>query len=76
MPGSEIVIITQGGGNRTNAVTGYPYPVGAGDAAENTATSGPPKYCIFTNNAMVTEDIYIPAGDKHNFTEAGAVVVP
>jgi hypothetical protein len=76
MPGSEIVIITQGGGTRTTAVVGYPYPVVAGDAAENVATSGPARYCIFTNTAMVTEDIYVPAGEKHTFTESGAVVVP
>jgi hypothetical protein len=74
MPGAEIVIITQGGGgNRTTATPGIGYPVGIGDAVENEGDAT--GEVAFTNNAMQTEDIFVPAGDKRTFTEAGAVVV-
>ena len=76
MPTSPIIIISGGGGNRTAANTGTPYPITAGDKAENTATSGPDQYCIFTSNAMVTTDIYIPPGGKEVFAQDGALVVP
>lgn len=74
MSGSAIVVIG-GGGNRTQTAYGTPYPITAGDAIENTATSGPDQYCIFTNSAMVTEDVYVSPGEKYTFIESGAVVV-
>ena len=76
MPGSEIVVITQGGGTRTPAVRSVGYPVSAGDAAENIATSGPAVFCVHVNNAMQTTDIYLSPGQKHTFAEAGAFTVP
>jgi hypothetical protein len=77
MPTSPIIIIGgSGGGNRTQAAYGIGYPVVSGDAAENTAISGPDIYCVLVNAAMQTTDIYISPGDKYTFIEAGAFTVP
>lgn len=76
MSGSAIVIIVgSGGGNRTQANYSTPYPVSAGDAIENTAVSGPNVAIAFTDNSMVTTDIYLGPGQKWTFSVGGAIVV-
>lgn len=76
MPGStSIIVIGGGGGNRTQANYSTPYPVVAGDTVENIAISGPNVEVTFTDNNMVTTDIYLAPGQKYTFLAAGAIVV-
>lgn len=76
MPSTPIIIISGGGGgNRTSAAYSTPYPVFVGDAIENTAVSGPTIEVTFTDNAMVTTDIFLSHGQKYTFTADGAIVV-
>ena len=77
MPGSTSIIIigAGGGGNRTQANYSTPYPVYIGDTVENTAISGPNATVSFTDNSMVTTDIFLAPGQKYTFTANGAIVV-
>lgn len=76
MPSTPIIIISGGGGgNRTTAAYSTPYPVFVGDAVENTAVSGPNVEVTFTDNSMVTTDIYLAPGQKWTFAVGGAIVV-
>lgn len=75
MPSSSIIIIgAGGGGNRTSCVVGTPYPVSAGDAVENGSPSES-AIVAYTDESMVTDDIYLGPGAKHTFPAAGAIVV-
>lgn len=76
MPGHGIIIISGGGGSpRATMVAGVGYPVTAGEAIENTATTGPDAELTFVNNAMQLTDIFLPTGDKYSFTEDGAITL-
>lgn len=72
MSGSGIVIIG-GSGNKTAASAGIPYPVSAGDILEN--QDSVTREVTFTDTYMYTSDIFIPAGQSHTLTSAGAVVI-
>lgn len=72
---TSIIVIGGGGGNRTQANYSTPYPVVAGDTAENTAIGGPSVEVTFTDNNLLTTDIYLAAGQKYTFGAAGAIVV-
>lgn len=72
MPSSPIIIIG-GGGLRTPTQVGVGYPVSVGDAIENEGSVT--REITFINAAMYSEDIFLPAGDKRTFAEAGAITV-
>lgn len=72
MPASSIIIIAGSGGGRTNAEYGQPYPVAAGDTAENEAAGAVELH--FSSGSGPTV-IQLAGYSGHQFDEAGTVAV-
>lgn len=72
MPASSIIIIAGSGGGRVNTEYGQPYPVAAGDTAENEAGGAVELHYSSGKGASV---IPLAGYSGHQFDEAGTVAV-